>query len=220
MHPVAYCPVEDTLGRDHARNLFRPGAARGALVYVSHSGQSVRVGRHKLVLVAAVLAGACTSSDLDRDAVQDISSTEAATSTVATGPTTAAPVQNRIVDVQVYETRVEVEFSDGVPDHLLAKAEVPESGECSPVPMPGVDEFVNVVMSVDTEETPNGLPSDLVTMRGGTGLVERVVVTCAFEGKVHMAIGLSRASSLQGYESTIQGDPPRLVVHLAAAARD
>ena len=178
------------------------------------------MGCRNFVLVAVVLVGACTSSETNRDAVEETTSTEATTSTVATSPTTSAPVQNRIVDVQVYETRVEVEFSDEVPEHLLAKADVQASGECSPVPMPGVDEFVNVVMNVNTERTPNGLPSDLVTTRDGTGLVERVAVTCAFEAKVHMAIGLSRASSLQGYESTIEDDPPRLVIHLAAAARD
>ena len=129
-------------------------------------------------------------------------------------------IQNRIVEVRVHETSVEVEFSHNVPEHLLTEGDVPGTGECSPTPMPGVDEFVNVVMNVDTEDTPNGLPSDLVTLTEGTGVIERVAVTCAFEAKVHMAIGLSAAARLQGYRSVAEDGPPRLVIHIAAAARE
>lgn len=174
------------------------------------------------MVVAAFLVGACTSSEPEQDARNGSSTTtaEESSTTVATNPETPTPLENRIVAVRVQETSVEVEFSHEVPEHLVTEGDVPATGECSPTPMPGVDEFVNVVMNVNTEDTPNGLPSDLVTVTEGTGVVERVALTCAFEAKVHMAIGLSPAASLQGYRSVAEDGPPRLVIHIAAAARD
>ncbi|MEO7572705.1 MAG: hypothetical protein ABIX10_09730, partial [Acidimicrobiales bacterium] len=185
------------------------------------SGQDVPV-RVRVVVAGAFLVGACTSSDSPQDALDGSSpaAVEESSTTVATNPVTPTPLQNRIVDIRVHETSVEVEFSHNVPEHLLAEGDVPATGECSATPMPGIQEFVNVVMNVDTEDTPNGLPSDLVTVAEGTGVVERVALTCAFEAQVHMAIGLTAAASLQGYRSVAEDGPPRLVVHIAAAAKD
>ena len=174
------------------------------------------------VLVAAALVAGCTSNEPEQDAREGSTTitVEEVSTTVATTPVTSTPSENRIVGVLVNDTSVEIEFSHNVPEHLLSEADVPATGECSPTPMPGVEEFVNVVMNVNTEDTPNGLPRDLVTVVEGSGVINRVALTCAFEAKVHMAIGLSASSSLQDYRSVAEDDPPRLVVHIAAAARD
>lgn len=184
------------------------------------TGQDLRVRGWLAAVLTACLAGACTSGGSDTGGSSTTTSAVESSTTVATNPVTPVPLENRIVDVRVSETSVEVEFSHGVPEHQVSKGDVPTTGDCSPTPMPGADEFVNVVMNVNTEYTPNGLPPGLEAVTAGTGVIELVALTCAFEAQVHMAIGLSAAATLQGYQAVVEDGPPRLVIHITAAARD
>jgi hypothetical protein len=179
-----------------------------------------------LVVVAFVVQQPGGSRDDDADRPE--SSTSSSAAAVPSDPNTSDPADatpsdgnSELVDVRVeshgFADQVVFQLAEGS-DDLAAAATVlpaaaPPSGECDPIPVTGAA-FLAVQLPVTTTNDPRGLPDALLGPFSfdATDQITEVVVTCAFEDQVWVAVGLRTPDAV--HRTQTLSDPPRVLVEV------
>jgi hypothetical protein len=193
----------------------------------SHRPRLIRRLATFAVVLTALVVVAFVVQQPDGDD-EDGTTSPTPTSTAPSDPNTSDPPgggpadgNSELVDVRVeshgFADQVVFQLAEGS-DQLAAAATVvptpaPTSGECDPVPVAGTA-FLTVDLPVTTTTDPRGLPEALLGPFSfeATDHVTEVAVTCAFEGRVLAAIGLSSPNVV--HRTQTLSDPPRLLVEL------